>query len=150
MWRRALVLIYTLVAQSKAEPTLETEESDKLHSNSKIRASPGCCQHISARKPRRDWVSGLLRRTNIDRALLPAMRRREQTMSCGKRALAATRASTDRGALLGGLVSTRKRTLCRRVVAMPPRLADLDEIPDERSNSISLRIQFLFHLSQTR
>jgi hypothetical protein len=78
------------------------------------------------------------------------MQRREQTMSCGKRALAAARASTDRGALLGGPVSTRKRALCRRGIAMPPRLADLDEIPHERSNSISKRIQFLFHLSKSR
>jgi hypothetical protein len=37
----ALVLIYNLVAQSKAEPTLESEQSDKLHSSSKIRASLG-------------------------------------------------------------------------------------------------------------
>jgi len=78
------------------------------------------------------------------------MRRREQTMPCGKRALAAARASTDRGTLLGGPASKHKRALCRRGIALPLRLADLDEIPDERSNSISLRIQFLFHLSKSR
>jgi len=77
------------------------------------------------------------------------MRRREQTMPCGKRALAAARASTDRDALLGAPASKHKRALCRRGIAMPRRPADLDEIPDERSNWTAMRIQFLFHLSKS-
>ena len=71
-------------------------------------------------------------------------------MSRGKRVLAAARASADGDALPGGPASIRKRALCRRGIAMPPRPVGLDEIPDERSNSTPMCTQFLFHLSKSR
>jgi hypothetical protein len=71
-------------------------------------------------------------------------------MSRGKWVLAAASASAGHYALLANRHPSANATLCRRGIAMPPEPVELDEIPDERSNSTSTRTQLLFRLSKSR